>query len=205
MISFALPSPFPNPFESLYPSSKLPPRYPENRIPAIVETNQPKDPPRLQIDHPPEQWPNNRAERSSETVVGCRWTVATSLARPLSAPPEAAADPEDPLTRTEGSCGRRFRGVSLSTAIFTGRRGVGNAVCRNFLFPLGWPACGVNSTLRWPTYPSCGLGCATSTAGRGGWRRARETTVGCVWIGRQRWQEGNGAHTGPPLPLCAIK
>lgn len=32
-------------------------------------------------------------------------------------------------------------------AIFTGRRGVGNAVCRNFLFPLGWPACGVNSSL----------------------------------------------------------
>lgn len=24
---------------------------------------------------------------------------------------------------------------------------MGNAVCRNFLFPLGWPACGVNSSL----------------------------------------------------------
>lgn len=40
--------------------------------------------------------------------------------------------------------------LSLSVAIFTGRRGVGNAVCRNFLFPLGWPACGLNSTLTGP-------------------------------------------------------
>lgn len=33
-------------------------------------------------------------------------------------------------------------------AIFTRRRGVGNSVCSNFLFPLGWPACGVDSTPR---------------------------------------------------------
>lgn len=37
--------------------------------------------------------------------------------------------------------------VDVVGAIFPGRRGVGNAVCRNFLFPLGWPACGVNSSL----------------------------------------------------------
>lgn len=49
-------------------------------------------------------------------------------------PAPSAANPVAPKTGVVG-------------AIFPGRRGVGNAVCRNFLFPLGWPACGVNSSL----------------------------------------------------------
>lgn len=69
--------------------------------------------------------------------------------------------------------------LSLRAAIYTGRRGVGNAVCRNFLFPLGWPACGLNSTLAGPpTLPAGWV--AQLRRRRGAKRQAAGYTVGLV-------------------------
>jgi len=90
-------------------------------------------------------------------------------------------------------------------AIFTGRRGVGNAVCRNFLFPLGWPACGVNSSLP-PRYgglrnfdaprplsalPFCPA--SSSAARRGALDGSGRGTSSLKRL-------GNGAHTTAALP-----
>lgn len=101
---------------------------------------------------------------------------ATLLGLPSPATPGGCSRSGGSFDKDRGQLWATLSGSTVlltPVAIFTGHRGVGNAVCRNFLFPLGWPACGVNSTPRWPTYPSCGLGCATSTAvGR---------QKGCIW------------------------
>lgn len=90
--------------------------------------------------------------------------------------------------------------ADVVAAIFTGRRGVGNAVCRNFLFPLGWPACGVNSTLPLSRgEKGAQLRCSFSLALRdalemGQGERQRP--------GRRHHRRslGNGAHTTAALP-----
>ena len=75
---------------------------------------------------------------------------------------------------------------------------MGNAVCRNFLFPLGWPACGLNSTLAGP--PTLPAGWVAQLRRRRGAKR-QATTVnereregrGGVVEGSGDEQEGNGA------------
>lgn len=89
-------------------------------------------------------------------------------------------------------------------AIFPGRRGVGNAVCRNFLFPLGWPACGVNSSL------PAGGGLRNFNAPSpltppvdAAWRRGALGEVrerGTVTFAVTTAPPGNGAHTTAALP-----
>lgn len=87
--------------------------------------------------------------------------------------------------------------ADVVAAIFTGRRGVGNAVCRNFLFPLGWPACGVNSTL-------------PLSRGEKGARNFDALSRSALEVGQGERQRpgrrhhrrslGNGAHTTAALP-----
>lgn len=78
---------------------------------------------------------------------------------------------------------------------------MGNAVCRNFLFPLGWPACGVNSSL-----PAGGglrnfdapspLSTRRGVGGVLGEVRERGTMTFAVSTA----PPGNGAHTTAALP-----
>lgn len=96
--------------------------------------------------------------------------------------------------------------ADVVAAIFTGRRGVGNAVCRNFLFPLGWPACGVNSTLPLSRdEKGAQLRCSFSLAlrdalevGQGERQRPVVVIIAVAW---------ETVHIQPRLflPLCQIK
>lgn len=69
---------------------------------------------------------------------------------------------------------------------------MGNAVCRNFLFPLGWPACGLNSTLAGP--PTLPAGWVAQLRRRRGAKRQATTVNEGGVEGSGDEQEGNGAH-----------